>query len=455
MTFTGHTVKRWLAVHAGLDDELMKRAWFDRHIAQRLRELGLSDEQSYCALLGRDAAERERLIAQIAVGETWFFRYPESFALLVDYLTECRLRPPASSRLSMLSLACASGEEPYSMAAAALTAGWPANAVTIDALDRNPIALVAARRGRYSPRTLREDAPSWAQRWIRKVDGELLVADEARRLVRFAQVDVLEASALEPSEKYHAIFCRNLLIYLHPQARTQLVDRLANWIRPGGYLFVGHAEQLDALKPHFQAVDRPGSFALRRADRSAADASDVGAGSARFTAAQASTVLAAPETTGESPAPKNRKRAARGTRVERSKPKGRPAARPSGQPAARQAASEMETDGPLPDSRADAARRLADAGSLPDAAKATEAALREDGPSAELFHLLGSVRMAMGQMESARDAFRKAVYLEPLHEGSLLQLAVIYQALGDETQAASYRKRAARAHQQSLGEAPS
>jgi chemotaxis protein methyltransferase WspC len=450
-------VKRWLAVHAGLDADLMQRGWFDRHIAQRLQRLSLADEHSYCALLERDAGERERLIAQVSVGETWFFRYPESFALLVAYLAECLSRGGPALHLRMLSLACATGEEPYSMAAAALEAGWPAEAVTIDAVDRNPAALAKARRGPYSPRALRRDAPTWAHRWLRREEGETNVAAEVRKLVRFEQADVLEASDFMRPGNYVAVFCRNLLIYLHPLARERVVFKLRDWLRPGGLLFVGHAEPLKALRPHFEPVDHPGSFALRRVETPAEAAPDLGLESAAVrNKSDSSSVSIASQPRAPSPGrpPSHRSLS---SSVDRSVESARPP-QPHVPPARGTRPVPLRTP---PKGSAEitataaAARRLADAGALDDAVQATQAALEAQGPSAELFHLLGSVQMAMGELEPARDAFRKAVYLDPLHEESLLQLAMMYQNLGDEAQAAGYRKRAARAHRQTQRETPS
>jgi chemotaxis protein methyltransferase WspC len=68
-----------------------------------------------------------------------------------------------------------------------------------------------------------------------------------------------------------------------------------------------------------------------------------------------------------------------------------------------------------------------------------------------LYQLLGSIQLSQGRLHEARDALRRAVYLDAEHEESLLQLALVYQQLGDESHAARYRQRAARAHQRNVG----
>jgi chemotaxis protein methyltransferase WspC len=77
----------------------------------------------------------------------------------------------------------------------------------------------------------------------------------------------------------------------------------------------------------------------------------------------------------------------------------------------------------------------------------TQAALQSGPPSADLYQLLGSLQLSQGRLPEARDALRRAIYLDPDREESLLQLAIVYQRLGVDLQAARYRKRAARAHQ--------
>jgi len=93
----------------------------------------------------------------------------------------------------------------------------------------------------------------------------------------------------------------------------------------------------------------------------------------------------------------------------------------------------------------------ADQGHLETALTDIQAALPSSPFSADLYQLLGSIQLSQGRLPEARDALRRAVYLNPDHEQSLLQLAIVYQRLGDDAHATRYRKRAARAHQREVG----
>ncbi len=426
-------VKQWLVEHAGLDPELLQRDWLDRAIEQRLRQLGVPSEERYCVLLEQDPAERDRIIREVSVGETSFFRYPASYELLVQHLRQRREPSGRRAELRMLSMACATGEEPYSMAIAALYAGWPVEAVSIDAVDRNHDALAVARVGRYPSQRSRQPLPPWASPWLSVEGNEFCVAPAIKPAVKFVQADAVATPDSLLHERYAVVFCRNLLIYLHDEARVRLVDKLAGWLETGGLLFVGHAEQLQSLRSTFQMVSYPGAFALRRVESTGAElpAPPMAENSVPRSRVEIGSVAAHDNRPVEASLRADRADQAVDTRQAR-----HGAGRDTGT---------HETAANLP--LIERARAAADQGRLDAALADIQTALQASAPSAELYQLLGSVQLSLGRLPEARDALRRAVYLEPDQEESLLQLAIVYQRLGDDSHAARYRKRAARAYQ--------
>src|SRR5690606_25565987 len=101
--------------------------------------------------------EQRALIESIVVPETWFFRYPESFALLATQARALQRRLPIGRPLRLLSLPCSSGEEPYSMAIAMLDADFSAEQFQIDALDISQRGIEQAALGRYGVNAFRGD----------------------------------------------------------------------------------------------------------------------------------------------------------------------------------------------------------------------------------------------------------------------------------------------------------
>jgi chemotaxis protein methyltransferase WspC len=89
---------------------------------------------------------------------------------------------------------------------------------------------------------------------------------------------------------------------------------------------------------------------------------------------------------------------------------------------------------------------FADQGRSADAAALCEQSLREAGPSAPAFFLLGMIRQSEGDATAAEALFQKTAYLDPQHDEALLALALIAERRGDSGAASGYRRRAARAH---------
>jgi chemotaxis protein methyltransferase WspC len=325
----------------------------------------------------------------------------------------------------MLSIACASGEEPYSMAMAATAAGWQPDQIRIDALDRSPQAIALAREARYSPRALRGTCKPWALRWLRREGDHVVVDSRIVSTVKFVSGDILAPPQAILLRRYEVVFCRNLLVYLNEAARETLATIISRLLSPGGLLFVGHAELLEPLHQQFDFVPDSHTFAMRF--RPAEVSSDKGQTSPSASPSAVEGVVARPA-----------------TRAAEVGPDHQPPPETTIPPLPARETSPSQL-GP-----ADQARLLADEGHLSEALERIQSAMRTSATEAADFELLGSVQLGLGDIRAARDAFVKALYLDPNHEEVLLQLAIAYQRLGDEAMATRYRRRAAQAHQASL-----
>lgn len=414
-------LKHWLATTAGLDPELLERSTLDHWVGQRLRQLGLPNVREYLSLLREDAGELERLVGEISVPETCFFRYPASFQLLVEIARQRRTLAPAPETVRMLSVACATGEEPYSMAMAAVYAGWSYRQIVVDAVDRNHGHLETARAAVYGQRSFRQPTPDWAETWLLRSSDGVRVDPHVASTVNFAREDILDVLSPNMKRSYDIIFCRNLLIYLNDDAQKALIAKLASWLSPHGLLFVGHAESLDWFHFRLQRVSAPHAFALRLHQGDDP-----------------------PPSTGPSPRP-HRRPVTTGRKPVRTKTKRllpvettAMAADPARPPA------DVSVDAETTLQRA---RALADTGDLALSLAAAKRVLASQGPNASILELLGNVHLALGNLDDAHDALTKALYFDPAHEDVLLQLSMIHDELGDRSQAERYRQRAARSHQ--------
>jgi chemotaxis protein methyltransferase CheR len=219
-------------------------------LAKRLRALGLTSFQDYCALVaGHDGVdERQKMLAALTTNVTRFFREPHHF----DHLRD-KVLPPllaaarAGGRVRLWSSACSSGQEPYSMAMTVLSlAPDAANLdVKILATDIDPNMVAEARRGVYSLSLLAGMPDDLRRRWTTPVAGragEARIADEARALISFNELNLIGDWPMKG--RFDAIFCRNVAIYFDDDTQARLWRRFAPLLPVGGALYIGHSERV-------------------------------------------------------------------------------------------------------------------------------------------------------------------------------------------------------------------
>ena len=166
-------------------------------------------------------------------GVTRFFRNPVQLASLFEQAFPAAPRPP---RVAVH--ACSTGAEPYTLAIEAARRSVP---LEIDAFDRDPRYVAAARRGLYRAADV-ESAERAAgvdlAPFFERTDAGLRVASEIRRRLRFAIVDVQNDEDVERQGSYDVVLCQNALVHMEPRAEEDVLRRLANTVRPGGWLVV-------------------------------------------------------------------------------------------------------------------------------------------------------------------------------------------------------------------------
>jgi len=401
-------IEKMLREKMGLDAASIGSGSIQRVIRLRMKGLGLSDATAYRELLVRSRAEWGELVEAVVVTETWFFRDPEAFSVVV----EAARASAAGSTLRVLAIPCSSGEEPYSLAIALREANVPAERVRIDAVDISSRALARANSGVYSKNSFRGKDLGYRERYFRSTKEGFILQPDLRNSVKFIEGNLLDSDFAAAEHNYDFIFCRNLLIYFDRATQQKALEKVDALLAASGILFVGPAEQPLAMEYGFVSANYSKAFACRRAG--AARQLQEGVEEWRILSA----VHASISDPAELPA------AARGD------------ARPTG--AMRARASED-----LPTADLETARQLADCGRLREAAAICERHLDGDGHSAQGWYLLGLIRDASGD-SSAVECYRKALYLKPDHYETLLQMAMWLQKNGDSARARTFKARAER-----------
>lgn len=233
----------------GLTFDGIRGEILESRLKPRLAELHLQSLRDYYQFL-RFHPEREtefgRLAPLITNNETYFFREAHHFDIVVRRIVP-DLRPALRTRpLRILSAACSSGEEAYSIVIALQNGGLELAGVRweIDACDLNPERVAQARRGVYDASSLRACDDESRRRYFREVEGRFELRERHRKGVRFFEANLLAPNGSLGWGTYDAIFCRNVLIYFGDEAFDGVIGLFARSLVPGGYLLLGHSESL-------------------------------------------------------------------------------------------------------------------------------------------------------------------------------------------------------------------
>jgi chemotaxis protein methyltransferase WspC len=314
----------------------------------------------------------------------------------------------ALAPVRILSCPCSTGEEPYSVAIALSEAGFAPSAFSIDAADVSRSALAIAESAVYRRRAFRGPRPDPPRCFDHDAAArEWRLKEAYRTMVRFRRANLVSREGLEGLPRYDVILCRNLLIYLHAEARAAVMTALREMLADGGVLIVGHAEPAIAREHGFVGGGPPGAFAFSHSHAAAAAASE-----------SASRGKASHTRPGASERAIHRQPGSRSDMPARGQPE---PARPT----------------------LEGIRLTADRGDLAQAIAACREFVRHSPDSADGHYLLGVLHGAVGNAQAAEPALRRAVYLQPDHAEALLHLALAREARGDVDGAARLRTKAA------------
>ena len=399
-------------------------------VKRRMEATGATARKAYVD--GLDEGELRELVELVVVPESWLFRDPQAFAAAVAFV---RQRLAAGARVvRILSVPCAGGEEPYSMAMALFDAGVKPQSFLIDAVDISAACIVRAEAGVYGRNAFRGQELSFRDRYfVWSGEDDLYRIDDALRArIRFGQGSILEGE-LGTARQYDVIFCRNLLIYFDEPTTAAAIERLSDHLANDGMILAGYAEVPSFVRHGFSPLPHRQAFALRK------DVKRPGV------PARASLPASAPLPSSASPAHR------RAPAPVRAVP---PTAKTAGSPrpphgsstgASATAAPTLAAAGD--ESLLAHARKLADAGKVLQADSACREFLAQQPESAEAYFILGLLAETSGKPADAEAHLKRCLYLQPDHYEALCHLALLQEQGGNSSAAATLKARAARAFQ--------
>jgi chemotaxis protein methyltransferase CheR/type IV pilus assembly protein PilK len=238
-----------LEQRAGIALPESRKTFLITNLTIRMRELGIAAFDAYYNLVvsgTQGDLEWQTLVDRLTVHETRFFRDPLALQFIRDVVLPKLLQGNTTPyTANVWSVGCATGEEPYSLAMV-LESFFAQQAdgyyYGITASDVSRAALDAGRQALYHKHRVKNVPPLLARQYLHAVDTEhVQVSAALRQHVCFVPINIVELDA-QPIANMDIIVCQNVFIYFKQALRQQILDRLANHLKPGGILILGPGE---------------------------------------------------------------------------------------------------------------------------------------------------------------------------------------------------------------------
>ena len=275
-------LKEYVVGSTGLAYYDDKDTRFAERIGGRLSYLGLLDCASYLNRLCdplHGPSELDALIAEITIGETYFFRHREHFDALRDLIFPGLIARNRGNRcLRIWCAGCADGPEAYSLAIlrkremSELLRGWQ---MTILGTDINRLRLARAREGAFEEWAFRGTPEDVRHDCFRKEGKRWSILPEYREDVSFQYHNLVEnvfPSLVNNLSAFDLIVCRNVMIYFGPDRMRKMIQQFYESLAPGGWLLVGPSEPNMTFFTSFRTVNAPGVTLYQKPDPSVPEA---------------------------------------------------------------------------------------------------------------------------------------------------------------------------------------
>ncbi len=249
--------------HAGINFMEAKRELVYGRLQKRVRLHNMKSFKQYCDYLEADDSsdELKHFINAITTNVTSFFREIHHFEYLQNTIVPEILlenKNAVKRTLRIWSAGCSSGKEPYSIAMVLRESipdidTWDAKILATD-LDSDILSV--AKQGVYPVDQLDGVSPERRKRWFKRGqaanENAVRIDATVRNLVHFRQLNLIGNWPMRG--QFECVFYRNVAIYFSRESQIQIVDRIADHIKPGGYLVVGHSESLFGVTRRFESI---------------------------------------------------------------------------------------------------------------------------------------------------------------------------------------------------------
>ncbi len=259
-------IRRFLEESCGIVLGDNKHYLVNSRLSRVVKEQGFSSMGELVRALntGRDRSVQVSVIDAMTTNETSWFRDNHPFESLREIIL-----PDLSARgygTAIWSAACSSGQEPYSisMVIQEYLRNRPNSlpGIRIVATDISPSMLQEAEKGVFENAAMsRGLSDEFKMRYFDLFDGYAKVKPVIRERITFKEINLLRS--FTSLGRFDCIFCRNVLIYFSAENKRDIVKRLADALKPGGYLYLGGTESIASFTDRFETLRYRGGMVYK------------------------------------------------------------------------------------------------------------------------------------------------------------------------------------------------
>ncbi|MDC7703324.1 CheR family methyltransferase [Vogesella indigofera] len=242
-------IRQLIYKEAGIALNPTKKDMVYGRLVRRIRELKLNSFAAYIDFLQSIAGKREfeQFVNALTTNLTFFFREEHHFQILAEHLKKLA----GKGEINIWCAASSTGEEPYSIAIAALEALGSGSRIQIQATDLDTSVLEVGRKGIYSADKISRLPPGHAARYFDKLpDGNYQAKAQLREMITFSRLNLVDANWAQ-RKQFDAIFCRNVMIYFDRDTQLAVLKKFHPLLKAHGLLFVGHSENFYFAADYF------------------------------------------------------------------------------------------------------------------------------------------------------------------------------------------------------------
>jgi len=251
---TYERLREYVYDRAGIRLSVSKRCIVESRLLRRIRENNLADFEEYLQFLSASGEKELKVLYNIVTtNETYFFREPQQFNVLVKDILPKVFERKRTRDIRIWSAACSSGEEPYTTAAILKETVPPVRAEIIGS-DISEAVLEAARRGVYSSYSVRNVPQNYLKKYFKAGENAYELDESIKKMVRFLHINLIDEKSVRAIRNVDVIFCRNVLIYFDDKSKRKAVSMLYDALAPNGFLVIGTSESLYNVTRAFQPI---------------------------------------------------------------------------------------------------------------------------------------------------------------------------------------------------------